>query len=137
MEQKFHEALREARKSSRYPLLSDFARKADLLSRTTRKYESGEALPPIKVLNEIIDRCGMAEHEAQKLRELHAIEVARRLGVTFRRIPNTLNVSDLAIRIQREIEYELKREQIFVTKKTNNACVRRIEMLLKDALRLP
>jgi hypothetical protein len=136
MEQTFHEALREVRVSSRYPRRCDFIRVAGIYSRSYSRYESGAHLPELQYLEQIIHRCGIPEAVAKRLRELHAIEAARRLGVEMRQLPATLNVSELAERIQRETEYELKRAHLFITSRTRQVCIRRIEMLLKDALRI-
>ena len=130
----FHEALRNARTTSRYPRRCDFIGKAGLLHKTYNRYESGEHLPEVKFLEKIIQRCGLSETVAHKLRELHAVEVAHRLGIEIRQLPATLNVSELTDKIQREIEYELKRSRIFITSRTRQVCLRRVEMLLKDAL---
>ena len=132
----FHEALRSARKSSRYPRRCDFIQVSGVTRSTYGRYESGAHLPELQYLERIIQECGISEAIANKLRELHAVEVAQRLGVKIRQLPATLDVSELAEKIGREIEYELKRARLFITSHTRQVCTRRIEMLLRDSLRI-
>lgn len=136
MERPFHEVLRDARKSSRYSRLCDFLVQVGMHKKSYTRYESGEQIPKASYLERILKYSGFSESVCSELRELHAEAVAEKSGVAVKRLPATLNVSELAAKIQREIEYELKRERLFVTKRTSHVCVRRIEMLLKDALRL-
>jgi hypothetical protein len=134
MEMSFGETLRRARKTSRYPRGVDFTKIAGITWNKYRTYESGVSLPSISTLEKIIQRCCLSEEAAKNLIELRAIAIIRRHGVTMKPLPATLNVSELAEKIQREVEYELKRAQLQVTTHTRQVCTRRIEMLLKDAL---
>jgi len=137
MEQPFHEAIRKARFESQYPRLCDFVRVSRVSHDTYVQYESGLRLPKLQSLNRIILHSGISEQTAKKLREIHAISLARRLGVEMRQLPPGLKASELAEKIQREVEYELKRVGTSITGNTSRVCARRIEILLKDALRIP
>ena len=133
----FHDALRDARLSSRYPRMCDFTRIAGVREHTYAQCESGRRFLTVLHLEQTIHRCGISETVANNLRQLHAIEVAKRLGITIRQLPPNLNVSELAAKIQREVEYELKRSRLTITTRTRQVCTRRIEMLLKDSLEIP
>lgn len=128
----FREVLKEARAECPYPHLIDFARVSQLSKNACRGFEDGTKFPAPETLERMIHYCAIPSKVAARLRELHMVERAKRAGVPIG--SPLVNVSELAERIQREVEYELKRAHIQLTPRTRRVCVRRIGMLLSDAL---
>jgi transcriptional regulator with XRE-family HTH domain len=131
----FKEALAEARKNSRYPHRPDFAKAAHVARRTYEKYEAGDTVPSEEYLERIILHCSISTETADRLRRLRTETLARRAGVPVGTPFPDLNVSELAERIQKEIEYELKRAGVKLMPSTKRVCARRIAMILNTALR--
>jgi hypothetical protein len=125
--------LKEARAQCPYPALVDFSRAAQISDDSCWEYERGRELPPQATLENIIKRCSIPEGLAAKLRVLHMEARVARANISVVPAP-TLDVSELAEKIQREVDYELKRVNIQLTPQTRRVCVRRIGMLLNDAL---
>ena len=133
--EKFHEVLREARRQSPYQSAADFARHAGLMEQTYQAYESGKRVPSIEALEYIVSRSSVLPKIGEKLFVLHRLALAEKNGVDLSIFEQNVDVSELAERIGKEVEYELKRYNIDVTPRIRRVCVRRIFMILGDALR--
>jgi len=133
--EKFHEVLREARRQSPYRTASDFARHAGLNERTYRCYEEGMRVPSLDVLNYIVERSPILPKIKEKLYVLHRLALAEKSGVDLDIFKQSVNVSDLAEKIGREVKYELQRYNITITPRIERVCARRIAMILDGALR--
>jgi len=131
----FSEEMTRIRLGSRYPDKTDFARYAGLHPKLYRDYENGLKLPTKDTLEKIIKGTCLTEDEAVLLREVRNDDKARRSGIDLRPVGSIkADVPNLAERIQKELEYELKRASITVSPRTRRVCIRRIEIILKDAL---
>lgn len=133
--EKFHEVLREARRQSPYKSAADFARHARLTERTYQAYESGMRVPSLEVLEYIVSRSSVLPKISKKLFVFHRLALAEKNGVDLSIFEQAVDVSELAERIGKEVEYELKRYNITVTPRIRRVCVRRIAMILDSALR--
>ena len=133
--EKFYEVLREARRQSPYKSAADFARHAGLTERTYQAYESGMRVPAIEVLEYIVGRSSVLPKIGEKLFVLHRLALAEKSGIDLSIFEQKVNVSELAEKIEREVEYELKRYNITVTPRIRRVCIRRISMILDGALR--
>ena len=131
----FNEVLTTARKQSPYPHRADFARVAQIARRTYERYEAGSVIPAEEYLERIIQHCAIPMETAARLRALRTIALAKRAGVPIGTPLPELNVSELAERIQKEVEYELKRAGVKLMPSTKRVCARRIAMILSTALR--
>lgn len=131
MSEEFHIELKRVREESRFPRRLDFIERCQMDERNYRRFEAGENVPSEATLEKILVNCFIPEAKAKKLRHLANIARARKLGV---RMPQTMdvNVSDLAEKIQRELEFELRRTGVKVTPRTRKVCLRRIEIILKN-----
>ena len=131
----FSEELQRIRMASRYPDMGDFAKYAGLHPAMYRDYERGTRVPSKPTLEKIIEGTCLTEEEAKHLREVLNAERARRAGIDLRP-PGTLKVDipRVSEKIVREIEYELKRVGITMSKRKRDVCILRAEMILKDAL---
>ena len=133
--EKFHEVLREARRQSRYKYSCDFAEHAGLVERTYNAYESGDRVPSLEILEQIISKTTVLPQMEAKLRTAHRLSLAEKHGVDLSIFENRVDVSDLSEKVIRELEYELRRYNITLTPQIKRVCVRRISMLLDSALR--
>ena len=133
--EKFHEVLRDARRQSPYKSAADFARHAGLTERTYQAYESGMRVPSLEVLEYIVGRSSVLPKIGEKLFVLHRLALAEKSGIDLNIFEQTVNVSELAEKIGKEVEYELKRYNIHVTPRIRRVCNRRIAMILDGALR--
>lgn len=131
----FKEVLAQARRQSPYPNRTDFARAAQISRRAYERYEAGATIPEEEYLERIILHCSISTDMAVRLRQLRTEALARRAGVPVGNPLPDLNVSELAERIQKEIEYELKRAGVKLMPSTKRVCARRIAMILSTALR--
>lgn len=133
--EEFHELLIEARKQSSYPLQIDFAHRAHVDRRDYQRWEYGELLPGDESFNRIVTLCGVPKSLCERLRMLLNKARASRAGISIGTAAVLdLNVSALAERIHREVEFELKRMNVKVTPRMRRVCTRRIEMILSSAL---
>jgi len=131
----FRDALTQARKQSPYPHRTDFARRAQMTRRTYERYEAGSVIPAEEYLERIIRHCAIPPETAERLWRLRTEALAKRAGVPVGAPLPDLDVSELAERIQKEVEYELKRAGVKLMPSTKRVCARRIAMILSTALR--
>jgi len=130
----FQDALKEVRSGSAYPRSIDFSRAIGIPRRTYTHYETGDQYPAEETLERIIRYAAVPNNVAIKLRELRNKGLALRAGIELVVLSVNVDVSSLAEKIQREVEYELKRAGIKMTPRSRKVCVRRINMILDDAL---
>lgn len=133
--EKFYEALKEVRERSPYRSAADFARHTDLVPRTYSGYETGQNVPSEFVLERIINKSSVPPMIAERLRSLHRLAIAEKSGVDLSMFERIVDASDLAERIIKELEYELKRYNITITPRIRRVCNRRVSMILDNALR--
>jgi transcriptional regulator with XRE-family HTH domain len=115
--------------------MRDFAHYSGIHKEHYREYELGTKLPTKVTLEKIIEGTCLTEEEAVLLRETRNEEKARRSGIDLRPAGSLkIDVSNLAEKIQKELEYELKRSTVTLSKRTRRVCIRRIEIILRDAL---
>lgn len=134
----FGEYLRYLREKSPYPTVEEFGRHCGFHVRLCLKWEQGEVTPSTPALKEILRKMPLSPEERRKLQLLWNRGRAASFGVDLHDEPPSLNVSEVAATIQREVEHELKRVGgIEVTVRTRRVCIARIELILKNALGKP
>lgn len=134
--EEFKDVLKAAREASFYRTQTAFAKTSGIHIRDLEKYEDGEVFPKPETLEKIIRMTGIPESTAQHLRKALNDDRAKRLGLKLDTNVPDIDIPSLAEKIQREIEYELKRERIRVPLKTSRVCQRRVAIILKSALEL-
>ena len=130
----FSELLTQARLDSAYPTVQEFTDRAGIAERCYTKYIKGEGWPNVETLKRIIRNCGIPESLGFTLQDVRAREKAYRLGVRVGMPTVTANIPELADRILREIEFELKRSGVTMMPRTQRVCINRITTLLKSTL---
>jgi transcriptional regulator with XRE-family HTH domain len=131
----FGDELTKARHKSRYPHRVDLAERARVSPSTYEKYEVGTRFPSKEALERVLTCGAFSPEAAQHLRKVHNEEHARRKGIDLGLTRFSIDVSDLARKIQNDIEYELKRAHGHKTSThTRNVCIRRIELRLRNSL---
>ena len=128
----FCDLLKKVREESHYPTSRATAEICGLNRKIYLRYENGKAIPSLRVLDRIISRLLVPEKLGQELRRLRMVEGESRYEAQVRA---EIDPREVAAKIQRELEYELKRVGgIEVTPRTRRVCKVRIEMILKHAL---
>jgi hypothetical protein len=126
--------LRILREESHYPSLNSLAEHLSVEKFTIQRWER-ESIPQPTSLDHIVERLHLSKEKEAKLRLLWHREKAQSLGVDLNAELPKVNVSEVAAKIQREVEYELKRVgHIKLTPRTRRVCVARIEMILRSVL---
>ena len=130
----FGKELAGARQASRYPHRGDFALRSGVPISTYEKYELGERFPSKKALDKMLGSGIFEDSVVQHLRKIYNGELALRSGVDLAQTRFAVDVSDLAVKIQHDIEYELKRAHNFKpSPRTRKVCIRRIELRLRNS----
>lgn len=127
--------LKSLREESHYPTRRSAAQICGVHERNYRGYEEGKSLPSDERIDLIVSKLSIPADKADELKRLKNRERAARMGVDLNGGRPPVNVSEVAAKIQREVEYELRRVGgVEVTPKTRRVCLARIEMILKHAL---
>ncbi len=137
MSQSFGELIKKAREASMYPHGLDFCHRAGIHRNTLRKYEMGDRIPTTKNLEHIVEMCRIPDRFAIALRTQRDVEKAEKSGIALGLPELKHDWSALAEKIQKDLDYTLKPEQIKLSPSTRKACVRRIEIRLRAALENP
>jgi len=132
--EEFNELLVEVRKASNYPHPKDFASRLPINYRTYRRWETGELLPSDLSFERMLTACRIPSESYHQLQILLNKERAKRRGIKLNPSGANLNLPSIAERIEREVEFELKRLNVTVTPRMRRVCTHRIHMILSVVL---
>lgn len=120
---------------SRWPDQEDFSRQVGLSLGGYRKYETGERIPSLEVLHQIIERAGIDQKVAAELLNLRNDARAIQVGVVGSICQTqAVDCDALAKRIRSETVFVLKQAGVDVKEPTKGVMEKRIAMILKSVL---
>lgn len=131
----FHLKLAALRQQSRWPDQEDFSYQVGLSLGGYRKYETGERIPSLTVLQQIFDRAKVDPTLAAEVLNLRNDAKASQVGLKAHfSQTSAVDSSALAKRICSEIAYVLKQSGVDVKPATKGVMEKRIAMILTSAL---
>jgi transcriptional regulator with XRE-family HTH domain len=130
-----HKRIAALREQSRWPDQEDFASQVGLSLGGYRKYETGERIPSLEVLRQIVERAGIDQGTADELLNLRNDAKAGQMGL-LGSVSQTqaVDCESLAKRVRAETVYVLKQVGIDVKEPTRRVMEKRISMILKSVL---
>lgn len=130
-----HQRLASLRMQSRWPDQEDFANQVGLSLGGYRKYETGERIPSLNVLQQIVAQANLDQKTAAELLNLRndakAIQVGLAGSVSQTQV---VDCEALAKRIRSEVVYVLKQAGVEVKEATKGVMEKRISMILRNVL---
>ena len=131
----FHLKLAGLRQTSRWPDQEEFAYQVGLSYGGYKKYESGERIPSAEVLEKICLTLKLNEADAEELWAQRDDAKAKQVGISrpFGQ-GTTVDVDELAKRVQKEVTYILKQAGLKVLPPTQKVMQKRVTIILKNAL---
>lgn len=129
----FHTALAGLRARSRWPDQEEFAYQMGLSLGGYRKYETGERLPSLVVLQQILERTGVSQLAADALIQLRNEAKAQQVGIPSCQT-QAVDCDALAKRIRTELVFVLKQTGVDVNEATKGVLEKRVAMILKSVL---
>ena len=131
----FHLKLASWRQRSRWPEQEDFADQTGLSVGGYKKYESGERIPSLEALHQILTRTQADIKTATDLTASRNDAKAAQVGLKmpFGLTP-TVDSGALSKRIRSEVIFVLKQAGIEVRDSTKGVMEKRISMILKSTL---
>jgi len=131
----FHLRLASFRSESRWPDQEDFADHVGLSLGGYRKYETGERIPSLEVLQQIFERTRTNPKTAAEILNLRNDAKAAQVGLKMPfGLTSAVDSNALAKRIRSEIIFVLKQAGIEVRDSTKGVMEKRITMILKSTL---
>lgn len=131
----FHLKLASIRQSSPWPDQEEFSYQVGLSYGGYKKYETGERIPSVEVLSKICSKLRLEEADAEELWNLRDDAKAQQVGISRPfGLGSSVNVEELAKRIQKETSYILKQAGTKLTGRTEETLSKRILIILKNAL---
>jgi len=139
VDQRFGDLLKATREASRWPEITDFAIQAQVSRGGYRKYESGERLPSVEMLEQIILNTQIPGKVADRLRELRDGERIDQVDLSLGQPPPPAqtvptDAARLADRLHSEILYVLKQSGIRPDTRTKQVMKKRIAIILTATL---
>jgi len=132
----FNELLKRARAGSRYSHPDDFARIVSLSKGGYAKMENGSRIPSMETLAQIIDRGGLARHDAEEL--VTAWRKARAFQAGIPTPPGDIDVSKVLIQMSKELTIVLRKQAPEMSEARAKVVVgtfkKRAEIILRTAL---
>lgn len=131
----FHLKLAALRQQSRWPDQEDFANQVGLSLGGYRKYETGERIPSLEVMQQIFERANVYPKIAEEVLSLRNDAKALQVGLKPHFGQTSAIDSDaLAKRIKSEVVFVLKQAGIDMKDGTKGVVEKRIAMILKSVL---
>jgi transcriptional regulator with XRE-family HTH domain len=131
----FHLKLASLRMQSRWPDQEEYSSQVGLSLGGYRKYETGERIPSLEVLQQIFERTNLDPRTASTILNLRNDAKAAQVGLKMPfGLTSAVDSAALSKRIGAEVMFVLKQAGAEVKGSTRGVIEKRVAMILKSAL---